>query len=94
MELFQSLIDDPDAVLPYVKIGQTIHVKLNEQEAVPDSYELLDYLLTEQATLKYKQSEPGNVLRGLRLVCKWKNTTQEMAFIIRTDDGCHLTLPS
>ncbi|MBT2286933.1 hypothetical protein J7E78_25775 [Paenibacillus polymyxa] len=118
MDSFQSIMGNPDSNVPYVKIGETISVKFNDQESAPDSYELVDYVLSEEGTMKYKQSdvtklnvdfdnetasfvltenvltyassdskdyEPGAVLRGMRLLCKWKDTTQEMAFVIRTD---------
>ncbi|WP_315794081.1 hypothetical protein [Paenibacillus sp. BIC5C1] len=118
MDSFQSILKNSDSVVPYVKIGETISIKFDNQKSAPDSYELLDYVLTEKGELKYKQPdltkltmefnsgtgsftlpvneltfassnsedyEPGAVLRGFRLLCKWKDTTQEISFIIKTD---------
>ncbi|MDN4601485.1 hypothetical protein P5G61_09640 [Paenibacillus sp. F6_3S_P_1C] len=118
MDSFQSILKNSDSVVPYVKIGETISIKFDNQKSAPDSYELVDYVLTEKGEIKYKQPdltkltmefnsgtgsfilpvneltyassnsedyEPGAVLRGFRLLSKWKNTTQEMSFIIKTD---------
>jgi hypothetical protein len=118
MDSFQSILKNNAANLPYVKLGETIQVKFHDQTTGQDSYELIDYVLTEEGKMKYVGSEPirpkmefdngtasfvlkenmlayassdskdykpGAVLRGFRLLCKWNNDTQEVAFVIRTD---------
>ncbi|GAB1158447.1 hypothetical protein YWY31_44720 [Paenibacillus illinoisensis] len=57
MSSFESIMNNPDSVLPYVKIGETVSMKFDNQKSVPDSYELLDYVLTDQGRVKYKQPE-------------------------------------
>ncbi|MBE9917791.1 hypothetical protein G8C92_27705 [Paenibacillus donghaensis] len=118
MDSFQSILKNNAADLPYVKLGEKIQVKFHDQTNEPDSYELIDYVLTEEGKMKYagaelirpemefdkgtasfilkenmlayassdsKDYEPGAVLRGFRLLCKWNNDTQEVTFVIRTD---------
>lgn len=61
MSSFQSIMENPDRVVPYVKIGETISIKFHGQKSVPDSYELLDYVLTDKGTVKYNKSDLSKI---------------------------------
>lgn len=114
-QLFQRILQESDRTIPYVKLGETIRLNFGDQ--APQSFELSDYLLGEEGTLKYRKAirniemdihdgigdlvldengfaalssnskdyEPGATLRGFRMICNWKDHTQEYAFVIRTD---------
>lgn len=49
--LFESIIADDKITIPYVKIGEVISI--NFQDSPPDQYELYDYILNEDGTIKY-----------------------------------------
>lgn len=49
--LFESIIADDKITIPYVKIGEVISIDF--QETPPDQYELYDYILNEDGTIKY-----------------------------------------
>jgi hypothetical protein len=50
---FQSIMDDPDLAIPYVKLGETIQIEFEDKAL--DSCELKDYILNKNGTLKFKQ---------------------------------------
>ncbi|WP_334072557.1 MULTISPECIES: hypothetical protein [Paenibacillus] len=58
LDSFQSILENKAANLPYVKLGETIQVKFLDQTVEPDSYELIDYVLTEEGRMKYEKTEP------------------------------------
>lgn len=57
MTPFQSIMENNVADLPYVKLGETIQIKFQDQTTEPGSYELIDYILTEEGKMKYKIPE-------------------------------------
>jgi len=55
---FQSSLKDKAVNLPYVKLGESIQVTFHAKTTEPGSYELLDYVLTEEGGVKYEKTEP------------------------------------
>jgi hypothetical protein len=49
---FESAMSKVDAAVPYVELGETIHIEMKDKKS--NAYELLDYILKEDGTLKYK----------------------------------------
>lgn len=50
-ELFQSIANDLKIKIPYVKLGEKIEIIFRDK--TPSKYELKDYILRENGTLKY-----------------------------------------
>lgn len=54
-ELFQTIMNDSSAGIPYVKLGETIDIAISGEG--PESYQLMDYILNEDGTVKYEQQK-------------------------------------
>lgn len=59
VELFQSIMNDPSITIPYVTLGETIQIEFNE--TAPTTYELVETLLSDDGTLKYKAETIENI---------------------------------
>lgn len=58
MSSFRTLMEMHVSDLPYIHIGEPIRIEFLHQTTEPDSYELIDYVLTEEGEMKYKIPEP------------------------------------
>ncbi|UYZ13647.1 hypothetical protein A6764_01240 [Brevibacillus sp. WF146] len=60
--LFQSIMNDPEIKIPYVKLGETVYISFNKE---PKSYELRESILNTDGVFKYKsqpaQQQPVNI---------------------------------
>ncbi|WP_405168448.1 hypothetical protein [Paenibacillus sp. FSL H3-0286] len=59
--LFQAQMKDSAASIPYVKLGETIHIDFDDK--APDTYEVKDYILDDEGRLKYdeRMAKPLNI---------------------------------
>jgi hypothetical protein len=51
-DLFQSIINDSTIIVPYAKLGETVHLKLKDDKEA-SSYELKEIILNKNGTFKY-----------------------------------------
>ncbi|MDU4697726.1 MAG: hypothetical protein E6Y08_18125 [Paenibacillus sp.] len=58
MSSFRTLMEMHAPALPYIHIGEPIQIEFLHQTTEPDSYELIDYVLTEEGGMRYKIPEP------------------------------------
>lgn len=58
MSSFRTIMEIHASDLPYIHIGEPIQIEFLHQTTVPDSYELIDYVLTREGEMKYKIPEP------------------------------------
>lgn len=49
--LFESIMNDAAATIPYIQIGETMTIHFSD--TFPESYELYDYVLQKDGTMKY-----------------------------------------
>ncbi|MBW4838263.1 MAG: hypothetical protein KZY74_02635 [Paenibacillaceae bacterium] len=57
MSSFRTLMEVNASDLPYIPIGEPIRIEFLKQTTEPDSYELIDYVLTEEGRMRYKIPE-------------------------------------
>lgn len=57
MSSFRTLMELHASDLPYIHIGEPIRIEFLNQTTEPDSYELIDYVLTEEGEMRYKIPE-------------------------------------
>lgn len=52
-EIFQSIMKEKDITIPYIKLGETIQINTGNEDN--NTYQLKDYILNEDGTLKYEK---------------------------------------
>lgn len=57
MSSFRTLMELHASDLPYIPIGEPIQIEFLKQTTEPDSYELIDYVLSEEGEMRYKIPE-------------------------------------
>ncbi|WP_025025653.1 hypothetical protein [Caldalkalibacillus mannanilyticus] len=81
VELFQSIMNDPSITIPYVSLGETIQIEFNE--TTPTTYELVETLLSDDGTLKYKAETIENIQLTL--------TNRKGSFVLDENVWAHLS---